>query len=332
MGTQGTQEVDLTICICTKNRSAELKRTLVCLSSLRIPDLLNWELLIVDNGSVDDTLTIAKSFQTSLPIRCISESKPGVSNARNLAISEYRSDVLYFLDDDVDVEPDWLEQTWGAIQANPSFAVYGGKVIPKWDVSPPKWFSENYWRIHSNPHVDLGLSNVVFEHPAVAKLIGANLGFRRILFDEGMRFRTDLGQHGDAKGRSIGVGGEEIEIQERALRDGHRCLYIADSVTHHRDAPSRMTLKYVLCWYYRSGRSEVRTGEFAAGKGSWAGAPRYLYRALIINVAKCIRGFLSAGTAGWLFPLTHASRLAGAIVEFHSRVQTRKSMDHPNLR
>lgn len=332
MGTKGIQSVDLTICICTRNRSAELRRTLASLSSLRIPDSLDWELLLVDNGSVDDTLATARSFQERLPIRCISESKPGVSNARNLAIAEFHSDLLYFLDDDVDVNPDWLELTWAAIQANPAFAVYGGKVIPKWDVTPPNWFSENYWKIHSNPHVDLGPANVVFEHPAPAKLIGANLGFRRILFDEGMRFRADLGQHGDAKGRSTGVGGEEIEIQERAMRDGHRCLYIADSVTHHRDAPSRMTLKYVLAWYYRRGRSEVRTGEFVGGRRTWMGIPLYLYSAVFREAGKSLRGVFLGRNSAWLLPMLHLCRVCGAIAEFDARNRSKSVLGNARLR
>jgi glycosyltransferase involved in cell wall biosynthesis len=54
--------MDLTLCICSRNRAGELKRTLSRIFALRIPEGLRWEMLLIDNGSTDETLEVLESF------------------------------------------------------------------------------------------------------------------------------------------------------------------------------------------------------------------------------------------------------------------------------
>ncbi len=61
--------MDVSIAICTWNRAKRLNRTLQQLCSVRVPERLNWELLVVENGCTDETPAIIQSYADRLPIR-----------------------------------------------------------------------------------------------------------------------------------------------------------------------------------------------------------------------------------------------------------------------
>ena len=75
-------QLPFTICICTRNRAEDLRR---CLQSLadHMPADLRVPVLVVDNGSTDDTRPVAQSFAGSLDLALIEAPVPGLSRARN---------------------------------------------------------------------------------------------------------------------------------------------------------------------------------------------------------------------------------------------------------
>lgn len=77
--------MNLTVAICTWNRAALLDWTLARMRELRIPDGVEWELLIVNNNCTDQTDAVIARHAGVLPIRRIFEVNPGLSNARNRA-------------------------------------------------------------------------------------------------------------------------------------------------------------------------------------------------------------------------------------------------------
>ena len=58
--------MDASILIATYNRAASLGRTLESLTLLRVPDGCTWEVAVIDNGSTDDTATVAGAFRDRL--------------------------------------------------------------------------------------------------------------------------------------------------------------------------------------------------------------------------------------------------------------------------
>src|SRR5688500_12237699 len=100
----------ISVIVCTRNRALGLDRTLKSLASMVVPRGLNWELLIVDNGSSDDTRSVADGFMSraGLHARYVCEPSPGLSRARNRGMDEARGDMLAFIDDDVLVESTWI--------------------------------------------------------------------------------------------------------------------------------------------------------------------------------------------------------------------------------
>src|SRR5690348_7802361 len=100
--------MDVTIAICTRNRAASLRRMLTSLANMDVPGGTEWETVVVDNGSNDDTPNIIRSFVGSLPIRHDLEPSPGVSYARNRAAALARGTYIVWTDDDVIVDRHWL--------------------------------------------------------------------------------------------------------------------------------------------------------------------------------------------------------------------------------
>ena len=104
--------MDITVILCTFNRSRMSCRRLwpaLLPRCCRIP--IGWEVLVVDNNSKDKTREVVDEFRDQYPdrFRYLFEPQPGKSHALNAGIQEARGDILAFMDDDVIVEPTWLE-------------------------------------------------------------------------------------------------------------------------------------------------------------------------------------------------------------------------------
>src|SRR5438270_7390140 len=97
----------LTVALCSWNRSELLRKTLEQFTHLEPDKGLDWELIVVDNNSTDDTPNVLAEFVARLPLRALREPAPGKSNAANLAVREARGEYILWTDDDVLVAPDW---------------------------------------------------------------------------------------------------------------------------------------------------------------------------------------------------------------------------------
>ena len=96
------------VVICTRDRAASLAETLACLSRLDAGGI-EFEVVVVDNGSRDDTVARIGDFRDRLRIRSLHEPEPGKSHALNRALAAGGlGDVIAFLDDDMSPHRDWL--------------------------------------------------------------------------------------------------------------------------------------------------------------------------------------------------------------------------------
>ncbi len=132
--------IDFSVAIRLYNGASVLPRILDALNAQVIASSVNWEVIIVDNNSVDGTVDIIREYQrtwTSCPLRYVLETRQGASFARCRAILEARGTWIGFLDDDNIPAPDWVQSAYAFGCAYPQAAAFGGQIHPNYEIAPP---------------------------------------------------------------------------------------------------------------------------------------------------------------------------------------------------
>src|SRR5688500_504515 len=103
--------MDASVLICTYNRARLLEATLASLAAMRVPPDLHWDVIVVDNNSTDGTRAVIESHVHAFPValRYVFEPRQGKSHALNSGAAASAAEVIAFTDDDVRIDPDWLE-------------------------------------------------------------------------------------------------------------------------------------------------------------------------------------------------------------------------------
>jgi len=233
---------DLSVVICSLNGAEGVDRCLRALSAQKDVEL---QVIVVDDGSADDTSGTARQHGVTV-IR--HETNQGLAAARNTGVRAATAPVVAFLDDDCEPEPEWARELLAAYDAG---AVgVGGSVVP----CAPAGFMLGYLQ-RNNPLLPLDLSlarsqklpyrlylYVLGQWKSqerddkrdVYSLVGANMSFLRSAlleteFDERFRF-----------------GAEDLDLCLRMPRDypGSRLVVTPAAVVKHHFVPSlRDTLR-----------------------------------------------------------------------------------------
>ncbi len=133
--------VDLTVAIPTFNGESRLPKLLERLGTQINTEHLNWEIIIVDNNSTDNTAKVVqeyqKTWQKPYPLKYCLEAKQGAAFARIRAIKEAQGVWVGFLDDDVLPAPDWVAAAHSFSLLHPQMGAYGGQIHAEFEVKPP---------------------------------------------------------------------------------------------------------------------------------------------------------------------------------------------------
>lgn len=242
----------LSVVICTWNRAESLSDTLDSLSSVAIPTAWQWEVVVIDNNSGDDTQNVVTRHRDTLPIRYVFERRQGLSYARNRALEEARGDLIVFTDDDVLADPRWLTEYAAAYQSFPHASFFGGTVALRFAAPPPRWLADNLDRFapaYAHRDIDTGVRAIasVDELP-----FGANMGFRRAAFST-RGFATHLGRTGGDL-----LSGEETEFMMQLLKRGDVGVWIGPARVEHIIPAERMTTSYIYNYFFWQGRGKIR--------------------------------------------------------------------------
>jgi glycosyltransferase involved in cell wall biosynthesis len=216
----------VTVAICTWNRAPLLRSALESLRALEVPEGVRFELLVVDNGSSDETPDVLREHASALPLRVVGEPEPGLSRARNRATAEARGELLLWIDDDVQVEPGWLAAYLEASRRHPDASFFGGATLPWFERPPPAWIAESWERL-----ADVWAIRLLPEEPAPVDPgrlpVGANFAIRttvqrRHAYDPRLgRRRQDL------------TSGEETAVLRRLLAQGDTGWWVPDARVRH---------------------------------------------------------------------------------------------------
>ena len=233
-----------TIIVPTKNRCDALVKLLDSLKKLRHLQRIQPEIIIGDNDSSDSTWEELQRESRNFPIelRSMKVTTPGKSAVMNEAIRAARGQILAFLDDDVIVDPGWLQAIEDFLKNNP-FAVAQGVIrVPSPEADDPQT-KRLLDRYHTISRLEYGP-----EKQSLSSLNGANLVIRREIFDKVGFFDERLGP--GAAGTS-----EDVELARRIVRAGLKIGYIHDAIVYHRVDPARLTDEYFKSLHRRQGLS-----------------------------------------------------------------------------
>jgi glucosyl-dolichyl phosphate glucuronosyltransferase len=249
-------DMKITTVLCTYNRCQSLSKALDSLARSILPETTEWEVLVVDNNSSDQTRAVVEDARQRYPgrFRYLFEPRQGKSYALNAGIREARGDVLAFVDDDVIVERTWLQNLTSPL-SDGAWAGSGGRILPMRGFVPPPWLALD------GPHNLAGALCAYCDPGDVPGELkdppyGANMAFRKEMFDKYGHFRTDLGPRPSSEMRF-----EDTEFGRRLMAGGERLHYVPSAVVYHEVHESRVRKEFFLAWWFDFGRGSVRQTE-----------------------------------------------------------------------
>jgi len=243
-------DTGITITTQTYNRADELRQTLRSLSKIDTRGVPAYEVLVVDNNSQDDTPEVVEEFSSAFNgcLRYVREAQQGLSHARNRAIAEARYDIVAFLDDDVEVDKEWLRNLAAAYDSG-DYAAIGGSAHLVYSCQKPRWLEGRAERFLSK--VDCGPFRRLVEPDEIC---GVNFSVKKEWLTRVGSFRTDLGRMG-----AVLLGSEETDLLERVAQAGGTVLYEPGAVVGHRVSPSRLQRRWFWGRCYWGGRGQARS-------------------------------------------------------------------------
>lgn len=242
----------ISVIICTYNNLPLLKFSVEAILKQNL-DNNKYEVLIIDNNSNDGTNDYIRDI---LPLysnlKYFKESSQGLSYARNRGINESNANIITFIDDDAIAEKNLLEVVLNKFKTYPSIVCLGGKVVPKIDFDVQDWFLKKYQNYlvlgYDAGNEDLFLDKI---HGPV----GANISFKRKVFDHYGKFDLNLGRKKDTY-----LANEEELLLRKIKSVKGSCLYAPVAIVHHIAKRTRVGRKYLLHRAYYKGISDARSG------------------------------------------------------------------------
>ena len=152
----------ISVIVCTYNGSRTIRDCLEALQSLDYP---NYEVIVVNDGSTDNTEAIARKY----PFRIVNTTNQGLSNARNTGMHAASGEIVAFTDDDAYSDPHWLTYL-GHMFLTTSHVGIGGPNLP------PK---NDGWLAECVAHAPGGPIHVLLDDQLAEHIPGCNMAFRK---------------------------------------------------------------------------------------------------------------------------------------------------------
>lgn len=225
----------VSVIVPTFNRSATLRLTVESLLAQSYP-ADRFEIVIVDNGSTDDTPRVIETFTARAPnVRAMVERRRGAHFARNSGAMAASGGIFYFTDDDMLADPALLATIVTVFTPGSNVGSATGRILPRWDTEPPRWVLE-HCRNELLSLNDRGEATIISDNdPGVFSCHQAML---REAFMEAGGFNPDTNAENF-------TGDNETGLNIKVRKLGYRFAYVGGSVTHHMIPATRMTQRYL---------------------------------------------------------------------------------------
>ncbi|MEH1835814.1 MAG: hormogonium polysaccharide biosynthesis glycosyltransferase HpsE [Nostoc sp.] len=237
------EKLDFTVAIPTYNGAKHLPQVLDFLLKQTGIEKLNWEIIIIDNNSHDNTNEVIKHYQKTysqnICLRYFFEKKQGISFARMRAISEARGEFVAFVDDDNLLAPDWILQSYTFGKEHPQAGAWSGQIHGNFEGKPPENFEKIQAFLAIREH---GSNPYLFDAANLRLPPGAALVVRKQVWCENVPQRPSL----SGKLPGIFVQGDDYEALLYIHYGGWQIWYNPTMHTYHQIPNWRLERDYLL--------------------------------------------------------------------------------------
>ncbi len=269
----------ISIVIPTYNRNKTILKTLQSFIDIDF-DKHNFEIIVSDNNSTDNTAQLVKQFiedNKNYNIHYHFEARQGVHYARNSAAKLTKGEFLYYTDDDMIADPQIFNALLKIFETEPKVGSATGVVYPMWEVEPPEWLV----KMCSNGWLSLNYSN---EEMLITDkdcgVYSCHQMMRREAFFNSGGFNPE-----NTKGEWIGDGETGLNIKIEEL--GYKFGLTNKAVIYHIIPPARMTQEYLNKRLLNQGNCDSYT-DYRKYKFSkltlLAGIPSKFYKSWLNNL------------------------------------------------
>ena len=268
--------VSVVVCAYTQRRWNTLLDAVASVGRQTQPALET--IVVIDHDS--DLLERAAS--TLRDARVIeSAGKRGLSGARNTGVTVARGEIVAFLDDDAIADDTWLEELVCGYD-DPHVIGTGGVARPRWEGGgAPRWLpQEFYWTIGCS-YRGLPTDAAPIRNP-----IGANMSFRKAVFDRTGGFTSGIGRVGATP---LGCEETDLSIRARQAHPGGVVLHVPAARVEHAVPAERLSWAYFRSRCWAEGLSKALVTEEVGSADALSSEWTYTLRTLPTGV---LRGLL----------------------------------------
>jgi GT2 family glycosyltransferase len=194
-----------------------------CLDSLAAQTLAEHEVIVVDNASRDDSLAVLARYP-SVRVLALDENR-GFTGACNAGFRAAAGEIQALLNNDTEVDPDWVTHVAAAFAAHPEVGLVASKML-LFDRRDTFHTAGDYVTLDGLAH-NRGVwqpDRGQYDDPAyIFSACGGSAAYRRAMLDE-------IGRLDDAFFFSF----EDVDLAWRAQLAGWRCLYDPQAVVYHK--------------------------------------------------------------------------------------------------
>lgn len=282
--------MDISVALSTYNRSAVLRNALEKLSRQETTGI-EYEILVIDNNSTDETRQVIASFvERDSHFRYIFEKRQGLSYARNAGIEAAKSDLIVFCDDDVEASPAWIQKNYEASLRFPDADYIGGRVLPIWDGPVPGWV-----RPTMAPFALSDFGDKPFEvSPKNPRcLVGASLAVRRRALAKAGLFSIETQRVKNSIGST-----EDFDWQIKVWAYGGHGVYAPEIVCATEVPHDRLSKSYHRRWHLGHGKfNAIARRPDWDGTRRFLGVPVFMYRQAMEAILQMAKWALRANPA-----------------------------------